>query len=324
MADNVSIGSTKTSAVIATDDVGGIQYQVAKFAHGVDGAATLVSSSSGLPVTPRDSSGVEIAPATQATVASILAKIIAAPATEAKQDSAITQITALSTVMGTRVDAKSTATDGTSVSQMQVIKQISASAQSINTVLGTTAWTLGSGAVAATTLRTISATDDPIITAIQGNVAHDAADSGNGSKIAAKAVTALSTMTAVAALDRTDLYSDLDGALITRNRSAHGDLVSGSTSNTDGASSALIAAGSTSVKHYITDVTITNTSTTNIYVELKDGTTVKWNFPVPAGGGVCKSFLSPLAGSANTAWNFDPSAATSTIYCSASAYKSKV
>lgn len=307
MADNVSIGSTKTSAVIATDDVGGIQYQVAKFAHGVDGAATLVSTSSPLPVIPRDSSGVEIVPATQATLASIL-----------------TQETAVNTVLGAKSDAKSTATDGTSVSQMQVVKQISASAQSINTVLGTTAWTLGSGATAAGTLRTVSATDDPVITAITGSVAHDAVDSGNGSKIAAKAVTALSTMTAVAALDRTDLYADLDGVQITRNNYALGDLVSGSTSNTDGASSALIAAGSTGVKHYITDVTITNSSTENRYVELKDGTTVKWNFPVPANSGVCKSFLSPLAGSANTAWNFDPSAATSTIYASASAFKSKV
>ncbi len=111
---------------------------------------------------------------------------------------------------------------------------------------------------------------------------------------------------------------------ITRNNFALGDLVSGSTSNTDGSSTTVLAAGSTSIKHYITDVTITNTSTVSIYVELKDNTTVKWTFPVPAGGGVCKTLQSPLAGTANTAWNFDPSAAATTIYCSVSGFKSKV
>jgi len=50
MSDNVDVtpGSGKT---IATDDIGGIQYQLIKLAFGVDGAATLVSSSNELPVT---------------------------------------------------------------------------------------------------------------------------------------------------------------------------------------------------------------------------------------------------------------------------------
>lgn len=157
-----------------------------------------------------------------------------------------------------------------------------------------------------------------------GNVAHDAVDSDNPVKVGAKAAATLSTATLVAAADRTDATADLDGALITRTNYALGDLVSGNASNTDGSSTQVLAAGASGVKHYITDVTITNTSSSNIYVELKDNTTVKWTFPVPANGGVTHHFASPLAGTAATAWNFDPSAAATTVYCSVSGFKSKI
>lgn len=157
-----------------------------------------------------------------------------------------------------------------------------------------------------------------------GAVAHDSADSGNPIKVGAKAIAALSGTTLVAAADRTDNQSDLDGALIVRNNFALGDLVNGNASNTDGSSTQVLAAGAAGVKHYITDVTITNTSASNIYVELKDNTTVKWTFPVPANGGVTHHFASPLGGTAATAWNFDPSAAATTVYCSVSGFKSKI
>lgn len=157
-----------------------------------------------------------------------------------------------------------------------------------------------------------------------GLVAHDSADSGNPVKIGAKAKGTLSGVTLVAADDRADATADLDGALIVRGDRALGDLVSGNASNTDGTSTSVLAAGAAGVKHYITDVTITNTSASNIYVELKDNTTVKWTFPVPANGGVTHHFASPLAGTAATAWNFDPSAATTTVYCSVAGFKSKI
>jgi hypothetical protein len=159
---------------------------------------------------------------------------------------------------------------------------------------------------------------------IGGNVAHDAADAGSPVKIGAKAIAALSGATLVAAADRSDAQADLDGAILVRADRALGDLVVGNASNTDGSSTEVLAAGAAGVKHYITDVTITNTSASNIYVELKDNTTVKWRFPVPATGGVTHHFASPLAGTAATAWNFDPSAAATTVYCSVAGFKSKV
>lgn len=176
----------------------------------------------------------------------------------------------------------------------------------IETLIGTTNSTLGG------TLTTA------------GSIAHDSADSGNPVKIGAKAIAALSGATLVSAGDRADAYADLDGAILVRSSAALGDLVNGNASNTDGSPTQVIAAGATGVKHYITDVTITNTSASNIYVELKDGTTVKWTFPVPANGGVTHHFASPIGGSAATAWNFDPSAAATTIYCSAAGFKSKI
>lgn len=157
-----------------------------------------------------------------------------------------------------------------------------------------------------------------------GGVAHDGGDSGNPIKIGFKAKSTLSGVTLVAADDRTDAFADLDGAQITRPNSAIGDYVNGNASNTDGTSTQVLAAGAAGVKHYITDVTLTNTSSSNIYVELKDGTTAKWTFPVPANGGVTHHFATPIGGTAATAWNFDPSAAASTVYCSVSGFKSKI
>lgn len=184
--------------------------------------------------------------------------------------------------------------------------------------------TIGAVEVAAAqTLATVT-TVGTVTTLTGGGIAHDSADSGNPIKVGAKAIAALSGTTLVAAADRTDNQSDLDGALIVRNNFALGDLVNGNASNTDGTSTQVLAAGAAGVKHYITDVTITNTSASNIYVELKDNTTVKWTFPVPATGGVTHHFASPLAGTAATAWNFDPSAAATTVYCSVSGFKSKI
>lgn len=55
--------------------------------------------------------------------------------------------------VGAKADAKSTATDTTAITLMQVAKQISASVQSLVTALGSSALSLNTGAAAATTLR---------------------------------------------------------------------------------------------------------------------------------------------------------------------------
>ncbi len=62
-------------------------------------------------------------------------------------------------VLGTKTEAKSTATDTTSASMMQVLKQVSASVQSLVTAIGSTAWDLGAGAIGTRTQRMALATD---------------------------------------------------------------------------------------------------------------------------------------------------------------------
>jgi hypothetical protein len=156
-------------------------------------------------------------------------------------------------------------------------------------------------------------------------VAHDAADAGNPPKLGAKAESALSGITLVADGDRTDLYAGLDGVLITRPHCNLEDIVSGNASNTDGTNTQVIAAAGAGIKVYLTTIILTNThATTDGYVEIKDGTTVKMTIPVPHASGAVVPLTVPIGGTANTAWNFDPSAAISTLTCSMVGFKSKI
>lgn len=155
-------------------------------------------------------------------------------------------------------------------------------------------------------------------------VAHDAADSGNPLKSGHKAIAGAAGVTLVAANDRTNSYGGLDGIPYVRPHCGLEDIVSGNASNTDGASTECIATAGAGVKQYLTSVSLTNTGSALIYVELKSATTVKYTLPVPVGG-VTQNFPIPLPpNAANEAWNFDPSAATTTVYCSMVGFKSKI
>jgi hypothetical protein len=183
-------------------------------------------------------------------------------------------------------------------------------------------WTVGLSA--SQTLATVT-TVSTVSTLTGGGVAHDSVDSGNPIKIGGRAVAGLSGATLVAAADRTDLVTDTGGQLLVRKTPLE-DIVTGVLANTDGASTSVIAAQGAGVKTYITDVTIANSSATNVTVDLRDGTagSVKWTFPVPANGGVTHRFETPLPFSANTAVAADASAAATTITISLGGFKSKI
>jgi hypothetical protein len=159
-----------------------------------------------------------------------------------------------------------------------------------------------------------------------GNIAHDSADSGNPVKVGAKATTALSGITAVVNNDRTDLYAGVDGVLITRLNSGLEDVVRGQgTIMASGLGTVeIIAAGGAGVKVYLTDVTIGNSSGTFLFVNMCDGATKKWTFPVPSLGGVTSHFTTPLAGTANTYWMAEATGSASSLSINASGFKSKV
>ncbi len=159
-------------------------------------------------------------------------------------------------------------------------------------------------------------------------VAHDAVDAGNPDKLGAHAKSALSGLTLVSSDDRTDLFADLDGVLLSRPASL-GDVVQERTTNTDGASTAFasgLAAPGAGVRLWVTQVTVCNSSATFCTVDLRDGSagSVLWTLPVPATGGVVQQFNPPLKLTAATALAFDASGATTTLTISANAFKSKL
>lgn len=170
---------------------------------------------------------------------------------------------------------------------------------------------------------------DPTATLkVVGDVASDAVDSGDPVKVGAKATTQLHAITTVADADRTNIHAGVDGVQIVREHSNLESMASGTMSNTDGASTAMTGFGAAGagVKWYITDVIMSNSSATNVTVDLRDGTagSVKATFPVPAGGGVVHRFAVPIGFSANTAVAVDALTPVTTLNVTLCGFKSKV
>lgn len=172
-----------------------------------------------------------------------------------------------------------------------------------------------------------NATASSLKTEPAGNIAHDSADSGNPIKMGAKAETDLAGSTMVTDGDRTDLYADLDGVLITKPMVPFNNIITERLSNTDGASTASTAFGATSsARNMITSIVVYNDSTTNGFIDFRDGTagSVIFTLPLPAKGGVVFNPPIPLRQpTVNTALAFDVSAALTTVYISLIGFKSK-
>jgi hypothetical protein len=122
-----------------------------------------------------------------------------------------------------------------------------------------------------------AAADPALVVAISpnGEVAHDAVDSGNGSKIAAKAIAHGTNPTAVAAADRTDLYANRHGILFVQ--PGHPNVISREhvIADSDGAQTdaALLTVGA-GAKIVITQISCKAdaSNTTNVAVRIGFGT----------------------------------------------------
>jgi hypothetical protein len=131
-----------------------------------------------------------------------------------------------------------------------------------------------------------------------GDVAHDAADSGNPSKIGAKAVSA--EPAAVTANDRANLIADLVGKLIVLPYANPENFVSGAITSamTGTTSTSLIAAPASGLRNYITQVTVSNahaTQGTDIVIQDGSGGTTLYTIPAAAVyGGAVVTFPTPL------------------------------
>lgn len=190
----------------------------------------------------------------------------------------------------------------------------------------------GAGTIDANTSRVTIATDDDVsdmATLIEAMmVAHDVPDAGNGFKIAGVATSSIVGDTPVADADRTNLYAGLDGVLITRPHSNLEDRVNPAPVGiTDGSSTSVVAAQGAGVRFCATTIVVSNSSATNVTVDIRDGTagTVMATIPAAAnmGGGVVP-LQTPICTTANTALAADPSAAASTVTVTAVGFKTEL
>lgn len=173
-------------------------------------------------------------------------------------------------------------------------------------------------------VQPVALPSDQVKIPIHGDVAHDGVDSGSPVKQGGKATTSLSALTMVSNADRTDLFAGVDGVRLVRPHTNLEDIVTGNATNTDGTSTQCIAAQAAGIKTYLTSIVLCNTSATNVTVDIKDGSTVKVSLPLPATSGCVFNPPVPIPGTAATAWNFDGSAAATTVTCSMIGFKSKI
>ena len=117
-----------------------------------------------------------------------------------------------------------------------------------------------------------------------GNVAHDAADSGNPVKVGGKGRT--THPTAVADADRTDLYTDDLGRIVVVDGVPR-DLIAEQTTTISAstAETTILTAGSAGVFHDLTAIWAINTSATATRLDFRDATagTVRFSLYLPAG-----------------------------------------
>ena len=314
MANNISVLDSASSAkVVKTTDNAGVHTPH----HNVDSCA-LPTGASTLAEQQTQTTSLQLIDDTVATTGSaITTKGLAVSGTDGTNARVLKVNSSgelqVGVAAGSNAIGKLSANSGVTIGAVEI-----ASSQSVGLAAGTN----GIGKLTANSGVDIGDVD---VTSLGGSlVAHDAADSGNPHKIGARATGSLSAQTPVIDGDRTDIFAGLDGVQIVRPHCNLEDIVTGNASNTDGTSTQCIAAQASGIKTYLTSIVLTNTSSSPIFVEIKDGTTVKLTIPVPANSGAIFNPSAPVPGTAATAWNFDPSAATTTVYCSMIGFKSRV
>jgi hypothetical protein len=107
--DNVGY-TPGTGATVAADDIGGVLHQRVKISLGADGVANDASAGAGAVGTGTQRMTLASDDPAVASLSSILAKIIAAPATEAKQDTGNTSLSSINTKLTNGVGVNASAT----------------------------------------------------------------------------------------------------------------------------------------------------------------------------------------------------------------------
>jgi hypothetical protein len=177
--------------------------------------------------------------------------------------------------LGAKGDAKSSASDTTSITIMQVLKQISFSIQAAAASL---AGTLTVASHAVTNAGTFA-----VQAASAGDVASGSSDSGNPLKIGAVARSAEPSATTDGF--RKNVYSDLVGKLIVLPYANPENFVSGAITSamTGTTSTSLVAAPAAGLRNYITTIIVSNAhATVGTDVVIQDGTGGTTLMTIPA------------------------------------------
>jgi len=193
------------------------------------------------------------------------------------------------------------------------------------TLSGDTAVTLDGESVVVTAtnldVRDLTSASDSVAAVSAGDIAHDAADSGNPVSMGGIARSAL---TSVAALDRVKSVFDLQGRQIVRANAPRGLRVTNTITLTSTTETTLLAAAA-STFHDLTKLWISNTSATAVRVDFRDTTAgaVRFSWYVPAGQpvGFTDSNDPIEQASVNTNWTAQLSAAVTDVRIFAAAVK---
>lgn len=158
------------------------------------------------------------------------------------------------------------------------------------------------------------------LTQPQGNVAHDAVDSGSPTKIGCHA--RITNRTAVADADRADVVCDDNGQLLVTPVAPRDRVVrSGQITLTTTTETTLLAAGGAGVFRDLTYLKCTNGSATLVRVDLRDataGTVIDSWWLAANGGGFNVPFSPPYPQvTANNNWTVQLSGAVTDVRCSA-------
>ena len=327
MADNTVLNTGSGGDTIASDDILGVKHQRVKVQYGADGSATDVDSINRLPV-----GGSELA-AIQTSV-EIIDNAIAG--TEMQVDVVAPLPTGTNSIGIVGLDAGSNSIGAVTVNAngggveagalRVTLASDSSGLVSVDdnggslTVDNAQLSVVGGGTEAAAMRVTLAndstgllSVDDnggsltvdnagTFATQSEGDIAHDAADSGNPVKIGGKAKNFDGTPpgTAVAENDRADVITDVYGRVFVE--SAHPNHWSASTDYSVAQTNATVKASpGVGLKLYITDVIISNGATAgNITLLDGSGGTVLLEAYPAVNGGLCKEFKTPITLTADT------------------------
>jgi hypothetical protein len=178
---------------------------------------------------------------------------------------------------------------------------------------------------AATSYLTVRLTDGTNFLSAATDSTHDSAASSTGPQQMIKATTDLDALTAVSDGDATRSVGDTLGRQFMTLGCGKDNRIKGYLANTDGASTALTGMGAqgSGVIIEVWSLVISNSSATDVTVDLRDGTagSVLATFIAPAttdtGGGAVVNLNVPIQFTANTAVAIDGSAAATTLYVTA-------